>query len=957
MHSDQIAMLVNRRRRRGAALQRSLVRSGVRFFLAVGSSISLLIVAGLLGLGALFAELTKDLPSLEVLPVLLDRENGQLLQPTRLYDRSGQTLLVTLENPGETRRFLSIDPQQTEFISPQLVQIILNLHDPSFWQHPGFAYWDLANPQPLTLAERLVDSVLLETHPSGLRKTLQMRFLAGQVTARYGRSQVLEWFLNSAYFGHLSYGADSAAQLYLGKPASRLTLAEAALLAGVLKSPALNPIDSPAAARDEQRKVMEQLLTLGAINQQEYQEAAAFDFVFQAAPPAPAHLAKAFTRLALEQLAPIIGERQIERGGLKIITTLDSDLQKQLSCTVQNQLRRLQEVPESQELSPDCPAGRLLPTLPPASAVLPAGLSASAAVLDVHSGDVLALVGDTSMEGEQSSLISHPPGSLLSPFIALTGFARGMGPASLVWDIPTGLPPELAGHPNPDGSFHGPQRLRLAVANDYLAAMARLLVQVGPETVWRLAEPLGIPDLSDGQERAGLLYNGGAVSPLSIAQAYNVFANLGNQPRRLDTGSGKAQPGMVVSVEDANGRFLLEDHLLTEQPLLSPPLAFLVHSVLSDESARWPSLGYPNPLEIGRPAGARVGRTATGHELWTVGYTPDYLTVIWMGWSKGMESAPLDTRMPSGIWHAFMQYAHHDKPVRNWAMPAEITTLQVCDPSGKLPTPDCPSVVTEVFLRGNEPSSVDDLYRTVRINRETGLLATVFTPLELIENRVYLVVPPEAQEWAKMAGLALPPADYDTIQAPPSRADVKISSPQNFSYVRDQVEVKGTAAGDGFLSYRVQIGEGLNPKSWIQLGDEEPQPVQEDILARWNTRGQEGLYAVQLLVLRQDQRIDSAVIQVTVDNTPPEARATYPLANQEFNSSDNRPITFQAEASDNIGMARLEWYLDGKKAGDSTQAPFSLSWLPQKGQHVLTLKAFDLAGNATEATPVEFSVK
>lgn len=910
-----------------------------------------------MALGALFAELTRDLPSLELLPVMLDRENGQLLQPTRLYDRSGQILLATLENPGETRRFLSIDPQQAEFFSPQLLQVVLNLYDPSFWQHPGFAYWDLANPQPLTLAERLVDALLLEAYPAGLRRTLQMRFLAGQMVARYGRSQVLEWFLNSAYFGHLAYGADSAAQLYLGKPASRLTLAEAALLTGVLESPALNPIDAPIAARDEQRKALERLLLLGAVNQQEFNEASAFDFVFQAAPPAPAQSAHAFTRLALEQLAQTIGERRVERGGLKIITTLDSDLQEQLACTVQSQLRRLQEAPGSQELSPDCPAGRLLPTLPPADAALPAGLTASAVVLNVQSGDVLALVGDTSLEGEQSSLTSHPPGSLLSPFVALAGFARGMGPASLVWDIPASLPPDLAGYPNPDGTFHGPQRLRLAVANDYLAAVARLLAQVGPETVWRLAEPLGLSGLSDGQEWAGLLYDGGAASPLSIAQAYNVFANLGSQPSRVSADSGKAQPGMVVSVEDLNGRQIIEDRLHAGQAVLSPALAYLVHSILSDESARWPSLGYPNPLEIGRPAGARVGRTATGHELWTVGYTTDVLAAVWMGWPKGVEGAPLDVRMPSGIWHAFMQYAHRDKPVSNWDMPSEVVAIQVCDPSGKLPTPDCPSVVTEVFLRGTEPTGTDDLYRAVQVNRETGLLATVFTPLELIEDRVYLFAPPEAQDWARTAGLALPPTDYDTIQVPPSRPDVKIGSPQIFSYVRDQVEVRGTAAGEGFASYRVQIGEGLNPKNWTQLGDEESKPVREDILARWNTRGQEGLYAVQLLVLRQDQRIDSTVIQVTVDNTPPEARITYPFTSQEFDSSDGRPITFQTEASDNIELARLEWYLDGKKAGESTQTPFSLPWSPQKGRHVLTLKAFDLAGNTIEASPVEFTVK
>jgi len=188
----------------------------------------------------------------------------------------------------------------------------------------------------------------------------------------------------------------------------------------------------------------------------------------------------------------------------------------------------------------------------------------------------------------------------------------------------------------------------------------------------------------------------------------------------------------------------------------------------------------------------------------------------------------------------------------------------VCDPSGMLPTQECSSLVTEVFLNGNEPIQADDLYRKFAINRETGLLATVFTPPELIENHVYLLVPENARDWARSAGLEIPPASYDAIQAPPVNPTVNITLPGLFAEVSDVVKIVGTASGDDFAYYRLQVGKGLNPQEWIQLGSDVISPVEDGVLAEWDTGGLSGLYAVQLQVVRTDQRVDMAVIQVTI---------------------------------------------------------------------------------------------
>ena len=211
------------------------------------------------------------------------------------------------------------------------------------------------------------------------------------------------------------------------------------------------------------------------------------------------------------------------------------------------------------------------------------------------------------------------------------------------------------------------------------------------------------------------------------------------------------------------------------------------------------------------------------------------------------------------------QVASQNLPREDRALPAGVSVINVCDPSGMLPTSDCPTIVNEVFLNGNEPVQPDNMYRRYAINRETGLLATVFTLPQLIEERVYLVVPNDARAWAESAGLAIPPSAYDVIQAPPVNPDVNIVAPALFSEVSGEVQITGTAAGEDFVSYRVLVGQGLNPQEWIQVAEGDA-PVTNDLLADWNTAGLSGLYAVQLQVIRSDQRVDTAVIQVTISS-------------------------------------------------------------------------------------------
>jgi len=962
-----VPLLINRRKLRASRRRRSASgrasRAGIG--LTALASLGLVVIVALIGLA--YTALTADLPSIRLVEHLLDPKDGIFMQPTRLYDRSGEHVLHTLENPGIPRRYLPLDPDQPEFFSPQLVQTTIASQDPGFWRSPGFSFRYLLDEAPHTIAERLADDLLLSGEAPGLRRSLRMRLLAAQMTAVYGRTRVLEWYLNSADYGHLAYGADAAAMLYFGKPATSLTLEEAALLVAVSETPALNPIDAQSAAVERQQVVLERLLYARLISLEDYDRAVRTTLVFADPPQQRSEaLASAYAAQVIARLSDRFGARQIQRGGLRIITSLDYDLQVQLACTSLTQLRRLSGG-ESDVVEVDgqpCTAARLLPTLPPSQMTETADLSTSSAVIDLQTGQVLALLGDTSLDGEGGLLLGHQPGSMLTPFIAMTAFARGMSPASLVWDIPPSTGEEgitlqvvdIDRLPaNRDGKYHGPQRLRMAIANDFLSPVETLLQQVGPATVYALSEPLGLALYPDPARPGALLYEGGSINPLEMGQAYSVFARLGSQPGENIQGSLAVQPVLALRVEDDIRGTWYQWQESQPRSLVSPQVAYLVHSVLSDETARWLTLGYPNPLEIGRPVGAKVG--ASAGEAWSAGYTPQRMLVVWMGDRAGSTRA-LDPLYPAGVWHAMMQYMHTGLPVQDWTRPDGISTVVVCDPSGKLPTVDCPTTVEEVFLSGSEPVEYDNLYRTVQINRETRLLATVFTPLELIDEETFMIPPREALEWARATGVDLPPDGYDVIQAPAMQPGVRIQDPAIFSSVSGVVEIRGDAAGESFSSYRIQVGQGLNPRTWLQVGQDSAQPITGGLLAQWDTTTlEDGLYAVRLTVVRKDATLQTAILQVTVDNTPPDVQVLYPADGQAVSLSEAGSISLIAEVSDLLGVESVVWKIDGRQVEEQRQAPFVFNWEGRTGKHTLQVQACDRAGNCIDTAPIEFVVQ
>ncbi|HNQ93036.1 MAG TPA: transglycosylase domain-containing protein [Anaerolineales bacterium] len=825
--------ILRARRERRLAKQHASDSRKRSLFVSAGMILSLIVAALIIIIAFAYVNLTRDLPSIQTLPILLNPPNGLLLQPTKIYDRTREHVLFTFAPDDSPRRYIPLSDTNPQHLSQSLADAVIATFDPTFYDHSGYSLNSITNYELHdTLAQKLVSDLLLFNEPPSFRRALRERILAAQVTSQFGRAQILEWYLNSAHFGRYAFGAESAAQLYFGKSATQLTTAESAILAAVSDSPSLNPHDAPQIALERGRETIRKMSALGFLSDEATANALGESPLFQPPPPSDVHFAAAFVNLLLAQLDSQFPRARIERGGLTIISTLDFNVQEQSSCVTAFYAARLAGL---RDPSIQCDSLRFLSALPP-SITIPDS-SASAIITDPATGQVLAAVGET-FEGRETPLIgAHRPGSALDAFVYLTGFTRGLSPASLVWDIPGKTDIQ-----NFDGAYHGPIRLRTALVNDYPAPAAQVMSQMGIENVDSIMSSFGVAHNVD-------------LSLLNAASAYGVFAERGVHFGQSI--NDKFTSVTILKVEGYDDSVWLDWTTPQAKPVVTPALAYLLNHSLSDESAR---VDNSSAFNVGRPAAVMLGQTADSLDAWTIGYSPLRVVAVWAG---SRESNNLSPRISSVLWNALMQIASQNLSAEDWSLPEGVSVINVCDPSGMLPTSECPNVVNEVFLQGNEPVQADNMYRKYAINRETGLLATVFTLPQLIEERVYLVVPSDARSWAESAGVAIPPSAYDVIQAPPTNPDVNITFPELFAEVGGVVQVNGTAAGADFASYRVLIGQGLNPQEWIQIGEGNV-PVTNGLLAEWNTEGLSGLYAVQLQVVRTDQRVDSAVVQVTV---------------------------------------------------------------------------------------------
>ena len=1005
------------RRRRNRSGLRSLRQWFVGLLLVAAIALLAITTVGAMFGLEMYSELVSDLPSAEYLGQAFEFSNNQFFQTTRIYDRSGQHLLYEVIDPrAGDRQWLAL-----EQIPVRFQNATISIEDQTFYQNPGYDVMgilrafgsNLSRPECVfrpekcpghiqggsTITQQLIKNVIIA--PSSAAETSYVRklresLIAREATERYSKERILEWYLNTNFYGHLAYGVDAAARVYFAKSAAELNLAESALLAAIPQSPGLNPIDAPEESRHRQALVLEAMVEQGYVTAVDAVMALEDD-VFSRLQPASSRfniVAPHFVFYVLNQAFDQLGAAMVHRGGLRIVTTLDARLQDQVECAARSHVNRLGgSDPDYVDFDSDgnsCASAAHLPPLRVKDVGVDRNVSnVAAVVLDPRTGEILSMLGsydywDKSIDGSFNVAVSglRQPGSAFKPFTYLTAFSQGYTPSTMLLDVRTAFPIEsgISYVPeNYDRSFHGPVSVRTALSQSLNVPAVQVMTWVGVENVLRSAHSMGINTLDEDKGVYGpaLTLGGGEVTLLDMTYAFGVFANSGvmaGQPvsdSQARSGYRDLDPVAILRIENNTGTVLslcgpdgdasCEFSGPTTQPVLSMELAYLMNHVLSDERARIPAFGHPNPLEIGRPAAAKTGTTNDYVDSWTVGYTPQLVTGVWVGNSdsSGMVEVP-GSKGAAPIWNAVMTYALRtlSLPPVGWDRPVGINEVSVCYPSGLMLTDDCQESVREVFVSGTEPVSHDNIWQSFDVNVETGRLATVYTPPELVQKQVYQVLPPEAADWIISANVPQPPQEYDTLYAQIDNAEaVVLTKPIPFSYVNGVVPVEGAAHGEDFQYYRLQFGKGLNPDQWSQLGDDRSEQVVEGVLDEWDTSGLAGLYTLQLLVVRGDQRFDMATVQVTVDNQAPDVRLISPWPGKLFTMKDES-IVIQPEVSDDFSVEYVEVWVDERKVETKTVAPFTTRWtIDRVGTHSIYLRAVDAAGNVTHSDVVNIVVQ
>lgn len=976
-----VTQIIQRRRRREE--RRHAIQTRNRWWFVIGLALfSLLVIAPVSivagGGGVMYWRATRDLPQ-PLDTIAINASTGA----TQLFDRSGETLLFAVQDPlGDQRAWIDLDS-----LPPYLIDATLVMEDPFFLEtaKPGLAQamtrlWQNAIYGPLaadpSLTGRLVRNALAQPgeFPSAWDREREIALVA-EVNRRYSPQEILEWHLNTNYYGNEAYGIEAAARVYLGKSASDLTLDEAALLAAIPSAPQYNPFDNEIAARGRQDDALRALQQSNKITLLDYDLAVSTLTPIQTTGGQTPEIAPDFAFFARRQAKEILDEtlgrdssRLFSRGGLRIITTLDLDLYYQSECALRTHLLRLSGNTSSQPAldGQPCQSAAYLPPTSLSASTLPPD-TGTLAVIDVYTGEIKSMVGP-------ANAAIYQPGPALYPFVYFTGFLSArVNPASMVQDIPKPFPGAVEGliytPANPDGQFRGPINLRDAMSAWLLAPAVDVANRFRLDSVLQYAHRIGLNSLNQNTRYdLSLLERGGEVSVLDVAYAYSVLASMGEM-RGIDTepvalNYRVRNPVAVLRIEDGAGNILWEYSgdqyepdcavaAATCTPVFEKPLGYLINDILADQPARLRVIGdsVNAALDVSRPAAVVNGKTADNRDSWTIGYTPQTVVSVRLGRQDSGEMTldPFALQGAAPVWQAITEYAHtrDSLPALDWTRPENITQAVVCERSGLLPNGVCP-VRNEIFIRGTgfEPYEVDTFWQEYDINTQTEQLATVNTPEGLRSRRVYFVPPEDALDWWTANNQPLPPREYDSVSRPELLGTAAILQPAPFAYVGGVVDVRGSMDDSNMQFYQLAYGQGLNPSTWTQIGEQQAQFTRGASLGAWDTNGLDGLYSLRLTVVLNDNKIDSDVRQVTVDNLAPTITLTAGETGKIYRWPEELTIELTADVVDNLAIDHVEFYHNGEFIGTDPEWPYGFSWdIAGAGSETFSAVAFDAVGN------------
>jgi penicillin-binding protein 1A len=638
---------------------------------------------------------------------------GEMDQATTVYD-SRDRLVFTIFKQRRTDTVLSR-------ISPHLVDAIIAIEDQRFYDHDGFdairtisaALFNLRHQRVTqggsTITQQLARQSFL-TPDKTLRRKLQELILASRIERRYSKDEILQLYLNKVYFGDGMYGVEAASQGFFGKSAADLTVAEAALLAGLVQSPSrYAPTVNMDLAVARRNVVLQAMLDNGAIDRPTWEQARVDQVALDQGVAAEEPHGQYFKEHVRQQLVDRFGWERVYQGGLRVFTTIDMEMQVAAETAAAEALTALDG--RRQKLLARRAGNR--GTVPVDAEPLQAALVA----MDPVTGHVRAMVGGRDFGASRFNRAvqaRRQPGSAFKPFVYAAALEAGFTPSSVVDHLNDPIAtPEGDWVPDDGHSTADAMTLRTGLRTSSNRAAVRLLQEIGIPSAVQYAQALGVGDVPSVPS---LALGSGEVTLEAMTAAYAAFANDGKVPTPL----------AIRRVEDRDGLPLYEAEERSIRAV-SETTAFLISNMMADVINAGTAAGVRG-LGFKLPAAGKTGTTNDFYDAWFVGYTPKLVTGVWVGFDQPQTILPngfaADVAVP--FWATFMKSATEGDEAQWFKRPADVTTATVCRISGMLASGGCEHVevvdedngllksqsmvYTEYFARGTTPTEFCDLH-------------------------------------------------------------------------------------------------------------------------------------------------------------------------------------------------------------------------------------------------------
>ncbi|MFA5134946.1 MAG: transglycosylase domain-containing protein [Patescibacteria group bacterium] len=728
----------------------------------------ILVGAGIIGGIGVFAWYSRDLPDPDK---IIERT---VAESTKIYARDGVTLLYEIH--GDEKRTLI----QLEDIPELMRQATIAMEDQDFYEHKGFdlpgiikagcheIFGNLGGLCPQrggsTITQQFVKNAILTSEHSYTRKIKEL-VLSYQLEQKLTKDEILQLYFNEIPFGSTLYGVEAAAQTFLGKSIHDVTLSEAAFLAAIPNRPTYY---SPYGNHTEELStrlhlVLNEMVEMGFITAEEAEEAKKDNILERMRPQYENITAPHFVMYVREQLSTRYGEKVIEQGGLKVITTLNIDKQRVAEEVIR-------EYAEKNYLNYNASNAALVS-------------------LDTKTGQILAMVGskdyfDDTIDGNVNvTLRPRQPGSSLKPLVYLAAFEKGYTPDTILFDLVTKFKTDAQDYEpkNYDLVEHGPLSMRNTLAGSLNIPAVKTLYLAGIDNVLDIAERFGYSTFQD-RSRFGLslVLGGGEVTLLEHTSAFATFAREGI----------RHPVSAILSVEDSGGK-ILEEYEEREEEVFDKEAVRTLNNVLSDNGARAYIFGSSNYLTLpDRPVAAKTGTTNDYRDAWTLGYTPSIATGVWVGNNDNseMRRGADGSIVAAPIWREFMKrtvggpaepfnsptITQPDKPILRGELEGGVT-LTVDSTTGKVIPNSCLDTYPKEFQEEKTFRTVHTILHYVDRNNPLGPV-----PADPTVDPQYVRWEEPVARWAAENGYVenIPAEEDCNLRSDKNKPTVSITAPK-----------------------------------------------------------------------------------------------------------------------------------------------------------------------------------